>query len=110
MDLTQKHCIPCEEGTPPLSNEEEDKFKAQVPNWSLLRDGEHKIRRQFKFKDFMAAIDFVNKVAKIADEEGHHPDFYIFYNKVQLDLYTHAAGGLHENDFIIANKVDKLLS
>lgn len=107
-DLTKKHCIPCEEGTAPLSDEDEEKFKTQVPDWSLLRDGEHKIRRQFKFKDFMTAIDFVNKVAKIADEEGHHPDIYIFYNKVQLDLFTHAAGGLHENDFILASKIDKI--
>lgn len=107
-DLTKKHCIPCESGDPPLPEEKEDELKAQVSDWSLLRDGEHKLRRQFKFKNFKQAMIFVNKVAKIADEEGHHPDIYIFYNKVQLDLFTHAVGGLSENDFIMAAKVDKL--
>lgn len=109
MDLTKKHCIPCESGDPPLSSSKEDELKTQVPEWSLLRDGEHKLRRQFKFKNFLTAIDFVNKVAKIAEEEGHHPDIYVFYNKVQLDLFTHAVGGLSENDFILASKVDLLI-
>lgn len=108
-DLTKKHCVPCERGDPPLPSSEEDKLKVQVPDWSLLRDGEHKLRRQFKFKTFMDAIGFVNKVAKIAEEEGHHPDIYVFYNKVQLDLFTHAVGGLSENDFIVAAKIDRVL-
>lgn len=116
-DLTKKHCIPCESGDPSLPDEKEDELKVQTPGWSLLRDpsassgqvSAHKLRRQFKFKDFLSAIDFVNKVAKIAESEGHHPDIYIFYNKVQLDLFTHAVGGLSENDFIMASKVDKLV-
>lgn len=109
MDLTQKHCIPCEEGGDPLPDAKEEELRREVPDWSLLRDGTHKLRRQFKFKTFMDAIGFVNEVAKIADKEGHHPDIYIFYNKVQLDLFTHAVGGLHENDFIMASKIDKLV-
>ena len=112
MDLTQKHCIPCEGGTPPLTDAEEDELKPQTPDWILLRnDGTtvvHKIRRQFTFKNFKEAIAFVNKVADIADQEGHHPDIYIFYNKVQLELFTHAVGGLSENDFIMAAKIDKI--
>lgn len=108
-DLTKKHCIPCESGDPQLPDSKEDELKVQVPDWLLLRDDEHRLRRQFKFKDFMEAIDFVNNVAKIADKEGHHPDIYIFYNKVQLDLFTHAVGGLSENDFIMASKIDKLV-
>lgn len=111
-DLTQKHCIPCEGGTPPLSDAEEDRLKAQTPEWILLRnDGTtvvHKLRRQFSFKDFREAIAFVNKVADLAETEGHHPDIYIFYNKVQIELFTHAVGGLSENDFIMAAKIDKL--
>lgn len=107
-DLTKKHCIPCESGDPPLPNSQEDKLKVQVPDWSLLRDNEHRLRRQFKFKTFMDAISFVQKVASIAEKEGHHPDIYIFYNKVQLDLFTHAVGGLSENDFIMASKIDDL--
>lgn len=113
MDLSQKHCVPCEGGTPPLTDTEEDKLKQEVPQWILLRsDGQtvvHKLRRQFQFNNFKEAIVFVNKVAALAEEEGHHPDIYIFYNKVQIELFTHAVGGLSENDFIMAVKMDRLL-
>lgn len=109
MNLTQKHCVPCEGGTPPLSEEEEKKFHKNTPDWLLLHDGSHKLRRQFTFTDFKEAMIFVNHVADIAQAEGHHPDIYIFYNKVQLDLFTHAVGGLSENDFIMAAKIDELL-
>lgn len=76
--------------------------------WILVRDGTHKITRQFKFKDFKQALIFVNKVADLANSEDHHPDIKIVYNKVQLDLFTHAVGGLSENDFIMAAKINKL--
>lgn len=113
MDLSQKHCIPCEAGTPALTNGEEDRLLKEVPSWILLRETAqihvHKLRKQFKFKNFTQAIWFVNKVAEIAEAEGHHPDIYIFYNKVQLDLYTHAVGGLSENDFILASKIEKIV-
>lgn len=113
MDLSQKHCVPCEGGDPALTDEREDELKKSVPDWILLRnDGQtvvHKLRRQFTFKDFKEAVAFVNKIAAIAEEEGHHPDIYIFYNKVQLELFTHAVGGLSENDFIMASKIDNLL-
>jgi 4a-hydroxytetrahydrobiopterin dehydratase len=108
-DLMQKHCIPCESGDPPVSNEKEEELKQQISNWLLLRDGTHRLRRQFKFKNFKEAIAFVNKVAEVAESEGHHPDIYVFYNKVQIDLFTHAVGGLSENDFIMAAKIDTLL-
>lgn len=108
MDLASRHCVPCEGGDSPLSDTEEDKLKKEVPDWALLRDGVHKLRREFKFKNFREAIDFVNKVAKIAESEGHHPDIYIFYNKVDIELFTHAVGGLSENDFIMCAKIDKL--
>jgi len=108
-DLTKKHCVPCEGGDPPVSDAREDELKQQIPDWLLLRDGTHRLRRQFKFKNFKEAIVFVNKVAEVAEAEGHHPDIYIFYNKVQIDLFTHAVGGLSENDFIMAAKTDLLL-
>src|SRR5687767_5186750 len=112
MDLSQKHCVPCEGGMPPLSNEEEDEMLNQVQHgkddWLLLRNSEHKLRRQFKFKNFREAMEFVNKVADIAEKEKHHPDIYVFYNKVQLDLFTHAVGGLSENDFIMAAKINEI--
>ena len=117
MDLTTKHCVPCEGGTPPLPDDQEEEMLKQVQHdknedsgWLLLRDGTHKLRRQFKFKNFKEAIAFVNKTADIAEKEGHHPDIYIFYNKVQLDLFTHAVGGLSENDFIMAAKINGLIA
>ena len=108
MDLIQKHCIPCEGGDPALAKEQEDAFRPQVAAWLLLRQDNHKLRRQFTFRNFKEAISFVNKVADIAEREQHHPDMYIFYNKVQIDLFTHAVGGLSENDFIVAAKIDKV--
>lgn len=108
MDLTAKHCVPCKGGIPPLSDTDEDKYLIDVPSWTLLREGMHKIKREFIFKGFKGAMSFVNKVAEIANAEGHHPDIYIFYNKVQLELYTHAVHGLLENDFIVAAKIDRI--
>lgn len=116
MDLTVKHCVPCEGGTPPLPNAEEDTLHKEVSDWLLLRDPSassgqvHKLRKQFTFKTFPDAIAFVDKIAPIAEAEGHHPDIYIFYNKVQLDLFTHAVGGLSENDFIMAAKINKIVN
>ena len=74
--------------------------------WEVIKD--HSIKRKFKFKDFKQAMKFVNDVADITNQEGHHPDIYIFYNIVDLELYTHAVKGLSENDFIMAAKIDKL--
>src|SRR3990167_2059782 len=111
-DLTKKHCVPCEGGTPPLSDEKENEMLKLIQhdneNWLLLRDGNHMIRRMFTFKDFKKAMEFVNKIADLAESEGHHPDIKIVYNKVQLDLFTHAVGGLSENDFIMAAKIKML--
>lgn len=107
-DLTQKHCVPCEGGDPPLPDNKEDELLKQAGDWMLLRDGTHRLRKQFKFKDFKEAVEFVNKVAGLAESEGHHPDIKIVWNKVQLDLFTHAVGGLSENDFIMAAKINSL--
>ena len=108
MDLIKKHCVPCEGGTPPISNKKEDDLLKKTSGWILIRDGTHRITKQFTFKNFVDAIAFVNKVAALAEEEGHHPDIKIVYNKVQLDLFTHAVGGLSENDFIMAAKIDQI--
>lgn len=108
MDLAKKHCVPCEGGMPPLTDEKEDELIKQITGWILLRDGTHKIHRMFTVKNFKEAIAFVNKVAELAEREGHHPDIKIIYNKVSLDLFTHAVGGLSENDFIMASKINKV--
>lgn len=108
IDLTKKHCVPCEGGDPPLSDSGENELKVQVPDWSLIRDGTHQLRKQFNFQNFKESMAFVNKVADLAESEGHHPDIKIVWNKVQLDLFTHAVGGLSENDFIMAVKINRI--
>lgn len=109
MDLTQKKCVPCEGGVPPMKPEEALKMQEQVKDWKLLTiNGIHNLEKRFKFRDFAEAIKFVNDVAVLAESEGHHPDITINWNKVTLQLSTHAIKGLSENDFIMAAKIDKL--
>jgi len=89
----------------PLKQEEVFGLMEQIDGWNV--DGDFKvIFKEFKFKDFIGATNFVNQIAEIAEEEGHHPDIHIFYNKVVLELTTHAIKGLSENDFILAAKID----
>lgn len=108
VHLSDKKCVACEGGTPPLTSEKVKEYVAELGGgWEIL--DEKKIKKDFKFKDFKEAMVFVNKVAEIAESEGHHPDVHIFYNKVIIELWTHAVGGLSENDFIVAAKIDKLI-
>ncbi len=107
-ELTSRKCVPCEGGAKPMTGEQENRFHLEIPVWKLHREGAHKLTRNFKFKDFKAAMAFVNKVAELAEAEGHHPDIAISWNNVNVTLYTHAMGGLSENDFIVAAKIDKL--
>src|SRR3989344_5626108 len=103
MELSEKKCVPCEGGTPPMTPDEAMKLQQQVKGWRLVTvNGVHAIEKKFKFKDFAEAMVFVNKVATLAEEEGHHPDITISWNKVLLQLTTHAIKGLSENDFIMA--------
>ena len=105
MNLTQKKCIPCETETSTLEESKVKELLKETPTWVLK--GGH-LYKKFKFKNFVEAMKFVNSVADIAEQEGHHPDFYVHYNKVEIELWTHAINGLSENDFIIAAKIDKL--
>ena len=79
-----------------------------VPGWTLKRDGVDKIEKMFKFKNFKRAMIFVNQVADVANEQDHHPDIFIHWNEVTLTFYTHAIKGLHDNDFIMAAKIEEL--
>lgn len=79
-----------------------------TPEWSL-EEGGSQLKRRVELADFRAAIDFVNRVAELAEQQGHHPDIAIHWNRVDLVLWTHKIGGLHENDFILAAKIDRLL-
>ncbi len=90
-----------------LLNEEEIKgYISQVKDWEVL-DG-NKIKKSFKFKDFKETMEFVNKIAVIAEENGHHPDMAIYYNKLEIVLWSHFVSGLSENDFILAAKIDQI--
>jgi 4a-hydroxytetrahydrobiopterin dehydratase len=104
-DLLQKKCVPCEGGAMPLSRKEAEKLLEQVEGWTLDDKG-IKISKEYKFKDFMGAINFINRVAEVAELDNHHPDIHLYYSKVILELWTHAIGGLSENDFIVAAKAD----
>jgi len=106
-DLTEKHCIPCEGDTIPLTIRQAEEYLAQAPGWELRKDAEA-IAREWKFKNFKEAMAFVNSVASLAESEGHHPDIHVSYNRVQLELSTHAIGGLSGNDFILAAKLDEI--
>ena len=105
-DLTKKRCVPCEGGMPPLAYEKVRELIKEVPDWELE---EGKVVRRFKFKDFKGAIDFVNKVAELAEAENHHPNISIYgWNKVKLTFFTHSINGLSENDFRMAAKINQI--
>ena len=106
IHLSDKKCVACEGGVPPFTTTQIAEYMPQVNGWDLIDD--KKIAKNYKFKDFVEAMQFVNKVADIAESEGHHPDISISWNKVKLELTTHAIGGLSENDFIVAAKVNLL--
>ena len=106
--LTRKTCVPCEGGVPRLTRAEAEALLRSVPGWTIGPEG-GRIRREWTAKDFLAAIDFFNRVAELAEQEGHHPDLHLVgYRHVTIELWTHAIGGLSENDFILAAKIDRL--
>jgi len=107
MDLTQKKCVPCEAGAEAMDAATVVEYAKNIPTWEVIDN--KKLLREFKFKDFKGSMQFVIKVAEIAEAEGHHPDMCIFYNVVQLELSTHAIKGLSENDFILAAKIDRVV-
>ena len=107
-DLAAKTCVPCRGGVPTLTEAEARELVTNTPSWRLDENAT-RLYRRFEFEDFKKAIEFVNRVAEIAEEQGHHPDIAIHWNKIDLTLWTHKIGGLHENDFILAAKIDRLL-
>ena len=108
-DLTHKKCKPCEGGVEPLTREQAEELRSQTPEWQISEDGKM-ISRTFVFKNFAEALKFVNKAGEIAEQDDHHPDLNLHaYKKVTVTLWTHAIGGLSENDFIVAAKIDASL-
>jgi 4a-hydroxytetrahydrobiopterin dehydratase len=107
-ELRNKKCRPCEGGVLPLSGDDVKAHLKAVPKWELTGDGK-RIRRTWRVKDFVTALDFFQRIGQIAEAEDHHPDLHLEgYRNVMVELWTHAVGGLTENDFILAAKVDKL--
>ena len=103
--LRARRCEPCTAQTPKLGPEEVAALGRQIPAWTT--DGE-RLRRKFVFRDFVEAMRFVNRMADLAEAEDHHPDFTVHYREVDVTVWTHAVGGLSENDFILAAKIDAL--
>lgn len=104
--LAAKECVPCRGGIPPLAGKELDELAAQLPAWKVV-DGHH-LERAFKFKDFKEALEFTNRVGALAEGVGHHPNLLLSWGKVVVTLWTHKIDGLHESDFVLAAKIDRL--
>jgi len=106
MGLAAKSCVPCREGVPALKGEALEKLKTQVPGWQVV-DGHH-LCKAYTFPDFRTALDFVNRAGAIAEAEGHHPDLFLSWGKVEVKTWTHKIDGLTESDFILAAKIEQI--
>lgn len=106
-DLHTKGCTPCEGDTLPFTLTQAREYIKEIEDWKLASNGKQ-ISKTFTFKGFMPGVDVVNKIADLAEEEGHHPDLHLSYGELKIELTTHAIGGLSENDFILAAKIDRL--
>lgn len=106
--LISKKCLPCEGGVDPYSHDEAVAQLERLDGWRLTENGQ-RIRKDWTVKHFMAGMDFFQRVAEVAEQDGHHPDIHLSgYRSVWIELWTHAIGGLSENDFILAAKIDQL--
>ncbi len=110
-ELSEKKCIPCEGGIPSFNMEEIHKYLKKVDGWDVERDNNdsYYIVKEFKFKNFLESLSFVNKVSDIAEKEAHHPDLWFGWGYAKIKIFTHAINGLHESDFVLAAKIDKLI-
>jgi 4a-hydroxytetrahydrobiopterin dehydratase len=106
-NLAEKTCTPCRGGVPPLTAQQAEALRGQSPEWALVNDA-HRIERTFRFRDFREALAFVQKVGEIAESEGHHSDVNFGWGYATVSLRTKKIKGLHENDFIMAAKIDQL--
>lgn len=105
-ELSKKKCVPCSKGTPPLKGTKITPLLQQLKGWKVV--DEHHLEKEYSFPNFKEALAFTNKVGQIAEQEGHHPDIYLSWGKVKIQLFTHKISGLSENDFILAAKCDAL--
>lgn len=105
-ELASKTCVPCHGGVPPVKGEELNTLANQVAGWQVVED--HHIVKRYTFPNFETALQFVNRVGALAEEQGHHPDILLTWGNVQITLWTHAVKGLTESDFILAAKIDQI--
>jgi 4a-hydroxytetrahydrobiopterin dehydratase len=105
-DLLKKNCVACQGGIPALKEGEIKIYLSEIKDWHVIDN--HHIEKTFEFPDFASALSFVNKVGALAEQEGHHPNISFTWGKVEISIWTHKINGLHENDFILAAKVDTL--
>ena len=105
-DLASKTCVPCRGGVPPLKGAELDELARQVPGWEVVEG--HHLKREFRFRNFREALNFVNRVGELAEEQAHHPDITFGWGRAEITIFTHKIDGLTESDFILAAKVDRL--
>ncbi len=107
-ELSKKKCVPCEGNVPPLTVEKAEALMKELSEGWMLVDHASMLAKHFHFKNFGETMEFVNKIAAIAEAEGHHPDLSVSYADVGVELMTHAIGGLSENDYILAAKIDEI--
>jgi 4a-hydroxytetrahydrobiopterin dehydratase len=103
-DLANETCVPCKGGVPPMGAERIAEYLARVPGWGVEKG--HHLVRTYTFADFVRALAFVNRIGEIAEREGHHPDLYLAWGMVRVEIWTHKINGLTESDFILAAKID----
>lgn len=108
MALTEKTCTPCQGGTPPMERAEAERHAEQLPEWEIVGEP-MRLRRAFRFRDFRATLAFVNQVGELAEQEQHHPEIHFGWGHAEIEIWTHKIDGLHENDFILAAKIDQLI-
>jgi 4a-hydroxytetrahydrobiopterin dehydratase len=106
-ELARKTCIPCRGGVPPLSDHETEELLKQVNSWAVMEN--HHLVREFTFPDFVQALAAVNRVGALAEEQGHHPNLYLTWGHVRVEIWTHKIDGLTESDFILAAKIDEVV-
>ena len=104
--FADKECVPCRGAAAPLKGAELEQLQGNIPKWDVVN--EHHLHREFRFPDFKNALEFVNRVGALAEEQGHHPDIFLAWGKVEITLWTHSIDGLTESDFIMAAKIDRL--
>ncbi|MBT3989244.1 MAG: 4a-hydroxytetrahydrobiopterin dehydratase [Rhodospirillaceae bacterium] len=109
IDLAAKVCVPCQGGMDPLGVDQANSYLASLPGWEL-REKATRLYRSFRFDDFQSALDFVQQVGGIAEQERHHPDIELGWGYANILIFTHKIDGLHENDFILASKINSLLA